>query len=142
MQSRWAAGRRGRTVRRPPAAPPAPRPPTALSPLRTASPRPLVSSAQHTVRLVCRRNFWKASESTSNALTIAARIVSVAEEETSSRHRPLPTPDDPILPSPMRFPLPTSIGATMLRFLLAPLLMQSTWFCILLRPNAMFAVVM
>ena len=32
------------------------------------------------------------------------------DDETSSRHRPLPTPEDPVLPSPLRFPLPSSIG--------------------------------
>jgi len=37
-----------------------------------------------------------------------------AEDETSSRHRPLPTPNDPVLPSPLRFPLPTSIGESAL----------------------------
>lgn len=40
----------------------------------------------------------------------AVCCAATAEDETSSRHRPLPTPDDPILPSPLRFPLPTSIG--------------------------------
>lgn len=91
-------------------------PPTAWSLQPTASPRHQVSRPFRTRQ----PQTWAHTETFCShgmgptSLRLSFREIEywwfAGDDETSSRHRPLPAPEDPVLPSPMRFPLPSSIG--------------------------------